>query len=119
MEQHAVPQAMVQRAAQAAAFAVIHAIPVIPIMVRSAARMYPMVQLLKIAAQPAALHATADITNPAVAVWLMNVQAAQPNVQTMEQQARNRHATMVSGEARAIVRTAIHATVLEQIAAAV
>ena len=48
----------------------------------------------------------------------MNVQAAQPNVQTAAQQVRSKPAAAEFGAARAIVRTAIRATVQEQIAAA-
>ena len=70
------------------------------------------------AAQHAALHVAMAIISLAAPVWLMNVQAERPNVQTAAQRARNRHAAAAFGEARPIAQAAIHATVLAQIAAA-
>ena len=70
------------------------------------------------AAQHAALHVAMAIISLAAPVWLMNVQAERPNVQTAAQRARNRHAAVVFGAARPIAQTAIHATAQVPIAAA-
>ena len=118
MKPHAVHRQMVLRVALEVVFAAIHVITGIRIMVRFAVQMYRMVRLRTIIVRPAALPVTVVITNLAVAVYLMFVQMAQPNVQIRVRQEKRKPAAVVFGERRALVRTTIRVTVQERTVAA-